>query len=52
MAIDPVHRLLYWTDSEKGTIELLALVTRIHATVRKQLEKPRAIALNPDEGYA
>ena len=50
MAIDPVHRLLYWTDSEKGTIEMMALASRTHATIRNQLANPRAISLNPDAG--
>ena len=51
MALDSTHRLLYWTDADKGTIELISLARKIHTTVRSQLSYPRAIALNPDAGW-
>lgn len=51
MTLDSDHRLLYWTDREKGTIELLDLNRMEHATVLKQLTNPRAIVLYPQLGY-
>ncbi|XP_076810906.1 uncharacterized protein LOC143453455 [Clavelina lepadiformis] len=50
MTLDSDHRLLYWTDREKGTIELLDLNRMEHATVLKQLTNPRAIVLYPQLG--
>lgn len=53
LAIDWIHDKLYWTDSGTSRIE----VSNLDGTQRKVLlwqnmEKPRAIALHPIEGYA
>lgn len=52
LAIDWIHDKLYWTDSGTSRIE----VANLDGTHRKVLlwqnmEKPRAIALHPMEGY-
>lgn len=52
LAIDWIHDKLYWTDSGTSRIE----VANLDGTHRKVLlwqdmEKPRAIALHPIEGY-
>lgn len=50
MAIDAENQLLYWTDAELGTIEVLQLRYMTHATVLQNLIQPRAIALDPHMG--
>uniref|UniRef100_A0A8C6S670 Low density lipoprotein receptor-related protein 5 n=1 Tax=Neogobius melanostomus TaxID=47308 RepID=A0A8C6S670_9GOBI len=52
LACDWLGRKLYWTDSETNRIE----VANINGSSRKvlfwmDLDQPRAIALNPSEGY-
>ena len=52
LAIDWIHDKLYWTDSGTSRIE----VANLDGTHRKvmlwqNMEKPRAIALHPIEGY-
>lgn len=50
MALDAGNRLLYWTDSVLGTVELLDLTVLSHATVIEYLNSPRAISLDPSVG--
>ena len=52
VAVDWIHNLLFWTDSGTSRIE----VSNLDGDHRKvllweNLEKPRAIAVHPGEGY-
>lgn len=53
LAVDWVHDKLYWTDSGTSRIEV-ANLDGAHRKVLlwQNLEKPRAIALHPMEGWA
>jgi len=50
LELDPINRLLYWTDVKKGTIEVLHLSSNLHSTVLRGLDKPRALVLNSQDG--
>lgn len=52
VAVDWIHDILFWTDSGTSRIE----VSNLDGDHRKvllweNLEKPRAIAVHPGEGY-
>ncbi|XP_067373872.1 pro-epidermal growth factor isoform X2 [Channa argus] len=48
LAIDWVHRRIYWTDRSQATVECCTLVGRKRETlVSTGLEKPRGIAVHP-----
>ena len=52
LAIDWIHDKLYWTDSGTSRIEVANLDgTHRKVLLWKSMEKPRAIALHPIEGY-
>ncbi|XP_044740790.1 very low-density lipoprotein receptor-like isoform X3 [Chrysoperla carnea] len=52
LAVDWIYNHIYWTDSIKNTIELATFQGRMHKVlIRDNLEEPRAIALNPLEGW-
>lgn len=49
VAVDWISRRLYWTDSEKDTVEVASLDDPAQRTViaRKYLVNPRGIAVDP-----
>ncbi|CAB1460765.1 unnamed protein product [Pleuronectes platessa] len=50
LAIDWVHRRMYWTDKSRSTVDCSSLVGLSRETiVSKGLEKPRGIAVHPLE---
>lgn len=52
LAVDWVYNHLYWTDTGHNHIELSDLQGNMRKIlIRDRLEEPRAIALNPLEGY-
>ncbi|XP_072401756.1 very low-density lipoprotein receptor-like isoform X2 [Diabrotica undecimpunctata] len=52
LAVDWIYNHIYWTDSGKNTIELANFDGKMRKTLIKDgLEEPRAIALNPMEGW-
>ncbi|CAG9855512.1 unnamed protein product [Phyllotreta striolata] len=52
LAVDWIYNHIYWTDSAKNTIELANFDGKMKKVlVRDGLEEPRAIALNPMEGW-
>lgn len=52
LAVDWIGRNLYWCDKGKDTIEVSKLNGKYRRVlVRSGLEEPRAIALDPYEGY-
>lgn len=52
LAIDWIHDKLYWTDSGTSRIEVANLDgTHRKVLIWQNMEKPRAIALHPIEGY-
>ncbi|OTF79422.1 hypothetical protein BLA29_004356, partial [Euroglyphus maynei] len=51
IAVDWIGRNLYWCDKGKSTIEVSKLDGKFRRIlIRRQLEEPRAIVLNPFEG--
>ncbi|XP_076313100.1 LDL receptor protein 1 isoform X3 [Tachypleus tridentatus] len=52
LAVDWIGRNLYWCDKRKDTIEVSRLDGKFRKIlIRKNLEEPRAIVLDPYEGY-
>ncbi|XP_066603816.1 low-density lipoprotein receptor-related protein 4 [Prorops nasuta] len=52
IAVDWIHDLLFWTDSETRRVEVITLDTRVrHVLVSSDLDKPRPIAVHPNYGY-
>ncbi|XP_076235490.1 low-density lipoprotein receptor isoform X1 [Calliopsis andreniformis] len=52
LAVDWVYSHIYWTDSAKNTIELANFEGNMRKTlIRDRIREPRAIALNPLEGW-
>lgn len=52
LAVDWIYNHLYWTDTGKNHIELSDLQGNMRKIlVRDKLEEPRAIALNPLDGW-
>ncbi|XP_077296047.1 uncharacterized protein LOC143918173 isoform X2 [Arctopsyche grandis] len=52
LAVDWIYNHLYWTDTGKNTIELSNLEGNMRKVlIRDSLEEPRAIALNPIDGW-
>ncbi|XP_012277128.1 very low-density lipoprotein receptor isoform X2 [Orussus abietinus] len=52
LAVDWIYSHIYWTDAEKNTIELANFEGNMRKTlIRDRVQEPRAIALNPLEGW-
>ena len=52
LALDWLHDRLYWTDSERDTIESCDLDGGRRAIiVYSGLDQPRDVALDPERGY-
>ncbi|XP_073999056.1 low-density lipoprotein receptor-like isoform X3 [Rhodnius prolixus] len=52
LAVDWLYSHIYWTDTGKNTIELANYEGSMHKTlIRDSLDEPRAIALNPLDGW-
>ncbi|XP_011299615.1 very low-density lipoprotein receptor isoform X2 [Fopius arisanus] len=52
LAVDWIYNHIYWTDVEKNTIELANFDGNMRKTlIWDQIQEPRAIALNPLEGW-
>ncbi|XP_043274893.1 very low-density lipoprotein receptor-like isoform X2 [Venturia canescens] len=52
LAVDWIYNHIYWTDAEKNTIELANFEGNMRKTlIRDKIQEPRAIALNPLEGW-
>ncbi|KRT81663.1 EGF-like domain containing protein [Oryctes borbonicus] len=52
LAVDWIYNHIYWTDTGKNTIELANFEGQMRKIlVRDDLEEPRALALNPMEGW-
>ncbi|XP_044007721.1 very low-density lipoprotein receptor-like isoform X2 [Aphidius gifuensis] len=52
LAVDWIYNHIYWTDAQKNTIELANFEGNMRKTlIRDQIQEPRAIALNPLEGW-
>ncbi|XP_046554309.1 low-density lipoprotein receptor-related protein 4-like [Haliotis rubra] len=50
VAYDWLHKALYWVDAEDGAIRVITLETSLTRTVHRHLDRPRALALDPNEG--
>lgn len=52
LAVDWIYNHIYWTDTGKNTIELANYEGGMRKTlIKSSLDEPRAIALNPLDGY-
>ncbi|KAK0079342.1 hypothetical protein PV325_001381 [Microctonus aethiopoides] len=52
LAVDWIYNHIYWTDAEKNTIELANFEGNMRKTlIKDEIQEPRAIALNPLEGW-
>lgn len=52
LAVDWIYNHIYWTDTEKNTIELANFEGNMRKTlITDRVQVPRAIALNPLEGW-
>ncbi|XP_074113009.1 low-density lipoprotein receptor isoform X3 [Cotesia typhae] len=52
LAVDWIYNHIYWTDAGKNTIELANFEGNMRKTlIKDQIQEPRAIALNPLEGW-
>ena len=50
LAVDWLGRNLYWTDSERGVIEMARLDGGGRTVLRRDLDSPSALALDPHGG--
>lgn len=52
LAVDWIYNHIYWADSVKNTIELSNVEGNMRKTlIKTSLDLPRAIAVNPLQGY-
>ncbi|UYV64099.1 hypothetical protein LAZ67_2006567 [Cordylochernes scorpioides] len=52
LAVDWIYNHIYWADTDKNTIEVVDLATKMHKTIiDTMLDEPRGIALNPLDGW-
>ena len=50
LAVDWRGENVYWTDSHKGTIEVVQIKEKFRMVLHKNLDTPKAIAVQPDLG--
>lgn len=51
LAIDPVHKNLYWTDEGQSTVEMYSYVSKMRRTlIFTDVSSPRGIALDLEKG--
>ena len=52
LAVDWIYNHIYWTDADKNTIELANFDGKMRKSlIEDRVQEPRAIALNPLEGW-